>query len=206
MRKIFTVFLLTILLLSTTNTTFAQSYESTTSMIEKFNNNGVEYTFDDVLSLEPYIQVKDSLFIFDVEAANDAGVEQELIKGQQQYLDFLNQQAKDNILSISDDLTIQNLSDNNNLYQSTSITTFAKCTPKGINTNPQQHWWGYSVKTDSCVTADIIVELNTVAAGGTIAAGSLAFLGIFFPTITYSRSYFWCRSRIFLVIGNSFRC
>lgn len=87
LRKIFIFVLISIFLLPTVTTTLAQSYEP--SIIENGNIKEFEkYTFEDILSLEPYIQVEDGFLVLNENDASEAGIDSILIKGQQEYFIF----------------------------------------------------------------------------------------------------------------------
>ncbi|MEK5333535.1 hypothetical protein [Lysinibacillus sp. FSL W8-0992] len=198
MRKIFIFVLISIFLLPTVTTTLAQSYEP--SIIENGNIKEFEkYTFEDILSLEPYIQVEDGFLVLNENDASEAGIDSILIKGQQEYFIFLNQQVKINAISVSSDLTIQNLANNNHEYQSNTHMRFARC--KGITTSPEYFWWGYKTKLNSCDTAKVSSQAGTLAAGGAITAVSLNVLGVWFPPLVavsaipgLTSGYFWLLS------------
>ncbi|MFJ8087397.1 hypothetical protein ACIQ7N_04175 [Lysinibacillus sp. NPDC095746] len=198
MRKILIAALLTVFSFSTVTPAFAQSYEP--SVIENKNVNDVkEYTFDDILALEPYVHVEDGLLILDENSASDAGIDNELIQGQQEYFNYLNQQVKTNVISVSQDLTIQDLSEDNNEKQSDSPMLFkATCKPKGKTTSPESFWWGYRTKLNSCDTKKAITDANTVAAGAAISTAGLGGLGAWFPVFLaggvitgLTSGYFW---------------
>lgn len=195
MRKILIAALLTVFSFSSVTTAFAQSYEP--SVIENIKVNDVEeYTFDDILALEPYVHVEEGLLILDENSASDAGIDYELIKGQQEYFNYLNQQVKTNAISVSQDLTIQDLSEENIGYQSNSLMLLADC--KGVTKPAEAHWWGYKTYLNSCDTKKAITDANTVGASGGITGAGLGVLGIFFPVLlipggvsALTGSYFW---------------
>lgn len=198
LRKIFILALLTIFLLPTVNPAVAQSYGP--SVIENNNRNDFqEYTFEDILSLEPFVHVEDGLLVLNENGASDAGIDSVLIKGQLEYFVFLNQQVKINAISISSDLTIQNLSNNNNGYQSNTLKRSAWCI--GVTTSPEYFWWGYKTKLNSCDTAKVSSQAGTLGAGGTITATGLTGLGFWFPPLAavgvisgLTSGYFWLLS------------
>ncbi len=197
LRKIFILVLITIFLLPTVTTTLAQSYEP--SIIENGNiKEFEEYTFEDILSLEPYVQVQDGFLVLNENDASEAGIDSILIKGQQEYFIFLNQQVKSNAIRVSSDLTIQNLA-NNNEYQSNTLMRFARC--KGVTASPEYFWWGYKTKLNSCDTAKVSSQAGTLGAGGTITATGLTGLGFWFPPLVavgvisgLTSGYFWLLS------------
>ncbi|MGE7093569.1 hypothetical protein ACQKII_19360 [Lysinibacillus sp. NPDC048646] len=193
LRKIFIAALLTVFSFSTVTTAFAQSYEPSLNVNV---NDFEEYTFDDILALEPYVHVEDGLFILNENTASEAGIDYELIKGQQEYLNYLNQQVESNAISVSQDLTIQNLSEDNQ-YQKTSAM-LAKASCNGKTTGAEYHWWGYKTYLNSCDTKKAISDSNTVAAGGAITAAALGGLGYWFPVFLaggvisgLTSGYFW---------------
>ncbi|MEG0258750.1 MAG: hypothetical protein RR651_02660 [Lysinibacillus sp.] len=185
MRKLVIAVLLTVFSFSSVTTAFAQiqSFESSVSVTENINNNVAEYTFEDILSLEPYISVKDGLFMLNVNKASKAGIDSELIRGQQEYLDSLNQAVKNGVLSVSKNLTIKDLSDDTNQYQNDSLTPFAACKPKGVTRKAQKFWWGYKTLSNSCDTKKLISDANTAGATGGIVGTGGGLLGLFFPVL-----------------------
>jgi len=195
LRKILIAALLTVFSFSTVTTAFAQSYEP--SVIENVNvNDYEEYTFDDILALEPYVHVEDGLFILDENSANDAGIDYELIQGQQEYFSYLNQQVKTNAISVSQDLTIQDLSEGSNGVQNNSPMLFASC--KGATRPAEYHWWGYKTYLNSCDTKKAISDANTVGGSAGITAAGLGGLGVWFPVFLaggviagLTSGYFW---------------
>lgn len=199
LRKILIAALLTVFSFSTVTTASAQSYEP--SVIENINvnvNDVKEYTFDDILALEPYVHVEDGLLILDENSASDAGIDYELIQGQQEYFNYLNQQVKTNAISVSQDLTIQDLSDDSNVYQNNSPMLLAKASCKGKTTSPESFWWGYRTKLNSCDTKKAISDANTVGASAGITTAGLGGLGAWFPVFLaagvvtgLTSSYFW---------------
>jgi len=197
LRKIFILVLLTIFLLPTVNPAVAQSYGP--SVIENNNRNDFkEYTFEDILSLEPFVHVEDSLLVLNENGASEAGIDSVLIKGQLEYFVFLNQQVKINAISISPDLTIQTLS-NNNEYQNNTLKRSAWC--RGVTTSPEYFWWGYKTKLNSCDTAKVSSQAGTIAASGAITAVSLTVLGGWFPPLIavsvipgLTSGYYWLLS------------
>ncbi len=73
LRKIFILVLITIFLLPTVTTTLAQSYGP--SIIENGNIKEFEkYTFEEILSLEPYVQVEDGLLVLNDNDASEATI------------------------------------------------------------------------------------------------------------------------------------
>ncbi len=203
LRKIFILVLLTIFLLPTVTTALARGYEPSVMDFVIENDNNVkdfkEYTFEDILSIEPYVHVEDGLLVLNETAAIEAGIDNVLIKGQQEYFIFLNRQVEMNVISVSPDLTIHNLSNNNNDYRSNTLLRFAGC--KGVTRSPEYFWWGYKTKLNSCDTAKVSSDAGTIAAGGTITATGLTGLGFWFPPLVaagvisgLTSGYFWLLS------------
>ncbi len=197
LRKIFILALLTIFLLPTVNPVVAQSYgpsEIENKNIEDFQ----DYTFEDILSLEPFVHVEDGLLVLNENGASEAGIDSVLIKGQLEYFVFLNQQVEINAIRVSPDLTIQTLS-NNNEYQSNTLKRSAWC--RGVTTSPEYFWWGYKTKLNSCDTAKVSSQAGTIAASGAITAVSLTVIGGWFPPLIavsaipgLTSGYFWLLS------------
>ena len=197
LRKIFILALLTIFLFPTVNPVAAQSYGL--SVIENNHiNDFKEYTFEDILSLEPFVHVEDGLLVLNENGASEAGIDSVLINGQLEYFVYLNQQVKINAIRISSDLTIQYLS-NNNEYPSNTLKRSAWC--RGVTTSPEYFWWGYKTKLNSCDTAKVSSQAGTLGAGGTITATGLTGLGFWFPPLAavgvisgLTSGYFWLLS------------
>lgn len=197
LRKIFILALLTIFLLPTVNPATAQSYGP--SVIEKDSiEDFKDYTFEDILSLKPFVHVEDGFFVLNENGASEAGIDSILIKGQQEYFIFLNQQVKLNAISVASDLTIQRLS-NNNENQNNTFIRFTRC--RGVTTSPEYFWWGYKTKLNSCDTAKVSSDAGTIAAGGAITTTSLTALGVWFPPLLavgaisgLTSGYFWLLS------------
>ena len=184
MRKIFIIVLLTVFSFSTLSTGAAQA--SGIHVKGSENINVKAYTVEDVLSLEPYVYVENGLFNLDVEAASKAGMDYELISGQQNFFAQLNQQVRAGELTVSEDLSIQNNNQEqvqNELVQNGGITLFSSCIPRGVTTSPESYWWGYKSKLNSCDTLTMIDNSNTVAAGGAGSAIALTGLAVWFPVL-----------------------
>ena len=83
LRKIFILVLLTIFLLPTVTTALARGYEPSVMDFVIENDNNVkdfkEYTFEDILSIEPYVHVEDGLLVLNETAAIEAGIDNEQI-------------------------------------------------------------------------------------------------------------------------------
>lgn len=178
MHKLLIAILLTVFSFSTTVTAFAKTSEEPVaeSISEK------DYSMTDILSLEKYIQVKEGLFVFDIQKALEDGKDYNLVLGQQKYLEYLNQQVKDNVLKLSKDLTIENIKEND-FSQRNMTGVLAKASCKGKSVAAKYYWWGYKTVLNSCETKKAISDANTVAAAGGIGGTSLGGLGIFFPVL-----------------------
>ncbi len=87
LRKIFILALLTIFLLPTVNPAAAQSYGP--SVIEKESiEDFKDYTFEDILSLKPFVHVEDGFFVLNENGASEAGIDSILIKYNKSILFF----------------------------------------------------------------------------------------------------------------------
>lgn len=193
MKKLMILFLLTVLTFSSMTTAFAKS----SGPIEDNKvNQTTEYTVDDILSLEPYVEVDNGLFKLNAKKANIDGIDKGLIKGQLEFFDFLNKQVKLNVIKVSEDLTIQNLVEPKNVSDIGSVGIMATC--YGKTSSPDYHWWGYKSYLNSCDTKKAISEINTAGASGAISTDGLAGAAIFFPVLAIpasvaaiSSGWFW---------------
>lgn len=203
MRKILITVLLTVFLFPTVTTTgFAQSIDL--SVIDNFKNENInvtDFTVDDILALEPYVHVEDGFFIFNEKEAIEDGVDYELIKGQQEYFNFLNQQVENNVISVSKDLTIENLSVSNQYQGNRSIELNKTC--YGRSVAAQYYWWGYSTVLNSCQTENVIKDARIVGDTGNVSGGGLGILGYFFPVFLLPAAISFLTGGYFNMFANS---
>lgn len=89
MKKFLVAFMAVLLILPILSNTSAQA----ASYFSKEQQTS-EFTFEDIMELEPYISVKDGLFKFDSNSATKDGNNKELVKLQKNYLDDLNKEIK----------------------------------------------------------------------------------------------------------------
>lgn len=199
MKKILNIALLFVLFFSTMTTAFVQSANG--MVIENTSNENtkmVNYTKDAILTLEPYVSVEDGFFKLNAEEATKNGIDFALIQGQQGYFDLLNEQANNGELMISQDLTIEDLTQSKQpvIQEDSLITTLAAC--KGISRGPEPFWWGHRTYADSCDTKKLISDANTAAAAGGLTGSGVGIIGLFFPIMLapagvagLTGAYFW---------------
>ena len=148
-KKILVVVSLIVLTFTTTTTTtFLQRAEA--AGIKETNINS--YTVEDILALEPYFYVEDGFLKINAKEAIEDGFDYALIKGQQEYFDFLNEQVKNNIIKVSQDLSIENVeaAGADSLQGNLIMASRASC--KGVTKKPQYYLWGYKTYMNSCDT------------------------------------------------------
>lgn len=135
MKKFLVAFMAVLLILPILSNTSAQA----ASYFSKEQQTS-EFTFEDIMELEPYISVKDGLFKFDSNSATKDGNNKELVKLQKNYLDDLNKEIKNGILKAESNLEIISLEPP---ATEGRFSILASC--PGKNTAPAMHWWGHPV-------------------------------------------------------------
>ncbi|MCR8978663.1 hypothetical protein [Brevibacillus laterosporus] len=129
-----------------------------------------DFTKEDILPLKKYVLVNnEGFFEFDIEKAKADGFEEELLIGQQKYLQQLNTQIAEGDLKAYNNLDVKAIHSNK---PSSVISIKGKGNCNGITTEKTTYWWGYSRKLDSC-------EANKVAAdfaGAASVAGGVAIV------------------------------
>lgn len=188
MKKISSILLVLVLSFSTMTTAFGQ--ENSSPLLDNTENKGIdikenqEYTLDDIFELETYIFVENGHFKVNSKEAVENGIDFSLIQKQQEHFNFLNQQADNGNLVISQDLSIKDLkSSESEISLNQNITTFAASDCKGITRGPVYYWWGHKSYADSCDTKKLISDANTVAASGGIIGTGTGTIGLFFPIL-----------------------
>lgn len=158
------------------NPDYPISYEDASAVINK------------IMALEEFISVDNGRFVFDMQRARERRIDQELLDGQQAWLDSINQLAEAGEVVINSDLSI--ISD-----ECESACGHWYSCGGGSSTSISYHWWGYSRYACDCETNRMINDFNTVAAG----AAGLAVFATYFGLVGaapcgLASSYFWLLS------------
>jgi len=172
-------------------------------MLEYISSNTIirrprEITMNDIMALEAYIGVGgNGLFYVDVQAAINNGVSLYLINSLLFRLNYLNDQAAANLITINSDLSFDSAETTNCNwdYSFNQITPFSSRPPGGFRcgrawcrggytTNSLGHWWGTSyylcyAETHNFShffqTGGIILGVGGVIAGGVAGGVSGAY-------------------------------
>ncbi len=147
----------------------------TSAFVSENNQTSSEVTtIEDIYELETFvIREEDGTLSLDVQAALDNNGNPEAVEALQQHFSTINPQILDGQISTDDELNIIGgehiISSHRCSLGSNSFTTF---------------WWGYQRYACNCESERIVSDLNTWAAGGTMAGGAAA--GAAFDT-----GYWW---------------
>ena len=124
----------------------------------------LNFTFEDVMALEPYVYVVDGQFMLDVNGALLSGIALELITLQQGAFEALNQKSYIGEIFINDDLTID----------TPYVAPIAFCSNfrcgGGVTTETETHWWGYSRYFCDFDSREFARILGEVAIGTAVAS------------------------------------
>lgn len=172
MKKMFLSFLAVLLFLPTLLSAPAQAASNNSVPQES------EYTFEDVLALEPYISVNNGLFKMDTSSAQKDGHDKELIKMQKYYLNDINKEIKNGKLKAESNLEIINLEEPVIEQGTGDFSVMATC--PGKNTSLAYHWWGVSRYMNNCTAIKFAGDLGSVSAG---YAGAGAVAALWFPGV-----------------------
>lgn len=139
----------------------------------------IQFTQQDILSLEKYIFVDDNgHFILKEKEALSDGISNDLLKGQKNYFDQLNAAIDEGSLKANKNLEIEitNSTFNTESIGLPKISTLSKC--RGVTTKPTVHYWGQSRKLNSCDASRFSADMYSLAAGyGT----PMGVIGVWFP-------------------------
>lgn len=161
-KKLFTLGLTVAMTLSLGTTAFASENNQTSSEVS---------TIEDVYELETFvIREEDGTLSLDVQAALDNNENPEAIEALQQHFSTINPQILDGQISTDDEL---------NIIGGEHIIRSHRCS-LGRNSFTT-FWWGYQRYACNCESERIVSDLNTWAAGGTMAGGAAAGVAIVFP-------------------------
>ncbi len=166
MKKIISIIMCFVMISSLTMVAFAQTPENTINI--------TDYTIEDIKALEPYVYIENGHFALDVEAAFKDGFDINLLIGQQNYFDFLNEKADNNLIEINNDLSITNI-ESSGPIASPMAAHWASC-GGGKCTEATTHWWGFSRYLCDCLTRELAADIET-ASSVTTAIGVIG--GIF---------------------------
>ncbi len=147
----------------------------------------VSAALNQIMALEEFISVDNGRFVFDMQRARDRGIDQELLNGQQAWLDSINQMAEAGEVVINNDLSIIS-------NEGESACGHWYSCGGGRSTSISYHWWGYSRYACDCETNRMINDFNSVAA---IAAGLTMltkYFGVSAVPFGLSSAYFWLLS------------
>ena len=165
MKKVVSILLAVVMLLSMSVTAFAAEADNVQSSYE------LSATMDDVLALEPYVvRSQDGTLSLNADAARTDGKNVDAIKALSQHFSVLNTQIQRGEISVDEDL---------NVINGEHIISSHRCS-KGVNSYTT-YWWGYQRYACNCETKRIVSDLNTWAAGGTMTGGAAAGVAIVFP-------------------------
>ncbi|WDC83323.1 hypothetical protein PL321_11155 [Caloramator sp. mosi_1] len=141
--------------------------------------------------MKKYVSVNDNgLFELDYKKAKADGIEEELLKGQLDYFNFINNSINNGELTADKNLNIISNNKNQISYYATSGHWYS-C-GGGLNTDVSYHWWGYSRYACDCETQRMSSDFNSVAAVGAGITVVAAYFGAV-PAIPpgLSSAYFW---------------
>ncbi|MFI3176423.1 MAG: hypothetical protein R3Y67_02895 [Eubacteriales bacterium] len=161
-KKILSLGLAIVMTLTMGTSAFASENNQTSSEVT---------TIEDVYELETFvIREEDGTLSLDTQAALDNNGNPEAVEALQQHFSTINPQILDGQISTDDELNIIGgehiISSHRCSLGSNSFTTF---------------WWGYQRYACNCESERIVSDLNTWAAGGTMAGGAAAGVAIIFP-------------------------
>ena len=165
MKKILSVLLVFVMLLSMSVTAFAAEMNTVQPSYE------TSATMDDVLALEPFvIRNQDGTLSLDAEAAQANGKNVSAIEALNQHFAVLNTQIQSGEIATDEDL---------NIINGEHLIRSHRCS-SGVNSYTT-YWWGYQRYACNCESNRIVSDLNTWAAGGTMTGGAAAGVAIVFP-------------------------
>lgn len=165
MKKVLSVLLVFVMLLSMSVTAFAAEPNAVQPSYE------TSATMDDVLALEPFvIRNQDGTLSLDGEAAQASGKNASAIEALNQHFSVLNTQIQSGEIATDEDL---------NIINGEHLIRSHRCS-SGVNSYTT-YWWGYQRYACNCESNRIVSDLNTWAAGGTMAGGAAAGVAIVFP-------------------------
>lgn len=158
MKRITSIFLILVLLLSLSSNAFAYNLTNTDTQYFVPNENTIQHKFTkaDILTLEKYVSVnKKGFFELDKKQAKDDGIDDSLLDGQQDYFNYLNSLIKKGEITANENLEIRN--------NNTKVTAshWASC-GGGLNTSVTYYWWGYSRYACDCETQRMSADFNSV--------------------------------------------
>lgn len=164
MKKVISVMLAIVMLLTMSVTAFAAENSST-------SDYEMTATMDDVLALEPFvIRNPNGTLSIDVEAAQEHGCNLAAIEALTQHFAVINPQILNGEISTDENL---------NIINGEHLIRSHRCS-RGVNSYTT-YWWGYQRYACNCESERIVSDLNTWAAGSTMTGGAAAGVAIVFP-------------------------
>lgn len=165
MKKIISMLLSVIMLFPMSVTAFAAEVNPIQSSYE------TSATMDDVLALKPFvIRNQDGTLSLNSEMAQASGKKEAAIEALNQHFAVLNLQIQRGEIATDGDL---------NIINGEHLIRSHRCS-NGVNSYTT-YWWGYQRYACNCESNRIVSDLNTWAAGGTMAGGAAAGIAIVFP-------------------------
>lgn len=135
------------------------------------NTNKETATMNDILELQPYvIRNADGTLTLDIQAAISSNKNVEAIEALNQHFQTINPDIKNGEMQTDEDL---------NIIGGEHVIKSHRCS-LGKNSYTT-FWWGYQRYACNCESKRIVSDLNTWAAGGTMAGGAAAGVAIVFP-------------------------
>ncbi|MBR5947248.1 MAG: hypothetical protein IKZ82_01205 [Clostridia bacterium] len=131
---------------------------------------------DQIMALEEFITVDNGRFVFDMQRARERRIDQQLLDGQQAWLDSINQLAEAGEVVINSDLSI--ISDEGE----SACGHWYSC-GGGFSSGARTHWWGLSRDYCDCGAQQLVGQLHTfrTIVGGGAALSAVSFLTAVFP-------------------------
>ena len=169
-KKVFSLILAITMLFGISSPAFAQNAGELKDKSQLAQN----YTVDDIKALEPYVSVENGHFTLDVKQEKADKIDIQLINGQLEFFDLLNDKADAGDIKIEENLTIVN-SQVANPVRSAAVDHWASC-GGGVNTDAASYWWGYARYACDCQTRKISADFGSASS----IAGGVAIASAFF--------------------------
>lgn len=190
MKRLISIFLSLLLVISFSCSVFAKDFIDLNNQRYVLNKDSIQpkFTKDDILILEKYVYVdKKGFFKLNIKQAQNDGINNSLLEGQQKYFNYLNTLIKEGKITAYENLEIR--SNNLNNLEIMSDSHWASC-GGGLNTNVKYHWWGYSRYACDCETQRMSADFNSVAS---VSAG-ITVVAAYFGALPedYHRHIFGC--------------
>lgn len=120
-------------------------------------------SYEDVIALDPYVSVVKGQYVIDKKAATAAGISKELIDSQAEQIKTINQEAKDGLITISEDKAFKVESDKSAfsvtvLEEHSDADNLQGC--RGGYNSTGFYWWGVRRYACDCETRRIANNLK----------------------------------------------